>query len=34
MATSPAEDFYDALDTAYDAMIDHYDELVGAQDHA
>ena len=28
VATSPAEDFYDALDDAYDAMIDHYDELV------
>ena len=33
-ATPPAEDYYDALDAAYDGMIDHYDELVGAQDHA
>ena len=34
VATSPAEDYYDALDIAYETMIDHYDETVGAQDHA
>ena len=34
VATAPAEDFYDALDAAYDGMIDHYDEVSGAQDHA
>ena len=33
-AIPPAEDYYDALDAAYDGMIDLYDELVGAQDHA
>ena len=33
-AIPPAEDYYDALDAAYDGMIDHYDSVVGAQDHA
>ena len=34
VATAPAEDFYDALDAAYDGMIDHYDTVSGAEDHA
>ena len=34
VATPPAEDFYDALDAAYDGMIDHYDTVSGAEDHA
>ena len=34
VATAPAEDYYDALDIAYETMIDHCDETFGAQDHA
>ena len=31
LASSPVEDYYDELDAFYGLMIDHYDEVVGAQ---
>ena len=34
IADIAVEDFYDELDTYYDLMIDHYDEVIGVQDHA